>query len=216
MQDDNWELINGPVAHEIEVLNYTNQINVIEALFRFIMYYGDLQYDGVPPSPSQVSLKDLHRTGTLFLLHHPGSYRECPVYVSDGEKVIHEPPEHQHVQQMMDSFFSDLAGRWKNLNEIQAAAFVLWRINWIHPFKNGNGRTARAFAYACLCLKFGFQPPGEKTVIDLIMTNRPAFYSALRHADETYDATTGVVDLAPLEQYVTELVIQQLQSIPGN
>jgi hypothetical protein len=29
----------------------------------------------------------------------------------------------------------------------ELAAYGLWRLNWIHPFVEGNGRTARAVCY---------------------------------------------------------------------
>ncbi|MBL8221394.1 MAG: Fic family protein, partial [Bryobacterales bacterium] len=28
---------------------------------------------------------------------------------------------------------------------------VMWRLNWIHPFFGGNGRTARSASYLVLC-----------------------------------------------------------------
>jgi Fic family protein len=50
----------------------------------------------------------------------------------------------------MTAFFAELRGIWTNGDALDAAAFALWRLNWVHSFKNGNGRTARAFAYWCL------------------------------------------------------------------
>jgi Fic family protein len=35
---------------------------------------------------------------------------------------------------------------------IWRAAYALCRLNWIHPFAGGNGRTARAFSYLIICL----------------------------------------------------------------
>lgn len=32
-------------------------------------------------------------------------------------------------------------------------AYVLWKLNWIHPFADGNGRTARAVAYVVMSIK---------------------------------------------------------------
>ena len=39
MIDDNWEMIDGDAAHDIEVLNYSNQVNVIEALVHLLMHH---------------------------------------------------------------------------------------------------------------------------------------------------------------------------------
>ena len=38
------------------------------------------------------------------------------------------------------------------------AAYVLWRICWIHPFDDGNGRTARAASYFVLCQRLWLEP----------------------------------------------------------
>lgn len=212
MRDDNWELINGPDAHEIEVLNYTNQINVIEALLKFFLHHGGADAAGCPYSPNCRTLCELHRTGTLFLLTNPGAYREGAVHVVDGNgNVVHEPPQAAEVPALMEAFEAEITDRWKAGTPIGMAAFALWRINWIHPFKNGNGRTARAYAYACLCLKYGFFLPGTRTVIDLIMENRPQYQEALRHADAT--AAAGTPDLGPMETFLERLVIEQLSSL---
>jgi Fic family protein len=96
---------------------------------------------------------------------------------------------------------------------IDVAAFCLWRLNWIHPFKNGNGRCAPAFTYACLCLKFGFMLPGAPTVIELIMNDRDPYEAALRDADQKLVANK-VVDTSQMEAVLEGLLMKQLGSIP--
>lgn len=130
--------------------------------------------------------------------------------------VVYTPPPAQKVPTLMDQFFLELQKKWSSSTELDICAYVLWRINWIHPFKNGNGRTARAFAYACLSLKLGFHLPGEKTLIDLIMENRPNFYAALKAADDSYNLETEEVNLEQLTIYLRGLLIKQFSSIPSN
>lgn len=211
MKDDNWELINGQDAHDIEVLNYTNQINVIEAMLKLFLHTGGTTEAGCPLVPSCQTLRELHRTGTLFLLHQPGEYRTEPVYVvrNDGT-LVYTPPPFQDVSDHMARFEQELSDIWSS-SPIVVAAYALWRVNWVHPFKNGNGRTARAFAYACLCLKYGFLLPGTKTVIDLIMGNRPAYQDALRTADTSFEQG-GKADLAQMEGFLMDLLVEQLRS----
>lgn len=43
------------------------------------------------------------------------------------------------------------------MDEITLASFVLWRLNWIHPFIDGNGRTAAVLCYFVLGVKS--EPP---------------------------------------------------------
>ncbi len=215
MQDDNWELVNGPAAHHIEFLNFANQVNVIEALFRLLTCLHGVHEDyGCLAPPNSRALKAFHHTGTLFLLLNPGEYRTVQVNLSRGDGVVvYEPPPCTEVEAHMASFESDLKAMWMSADAIAVASYALWRINWIHPFKNGNGRSARAFAYACLCLKLGFMPPGERTILDLIMSNKPEFESALRAADKSFSESGGA-DLGPMNKFIERLFIEQLSSVP--
>ena len=47
---------------------------------------------------------------------------------------------------------------------IHLAAYVMWRLNWIHPFVDGNGRTSSAASYFVLCMRAGNVLPGKKTI----------------------------------------------------
>lgn len=213
MRDDNWELISGDDAHEIEVLNYSSQVNVIEALVRFITHHAG---SGTAPCnfhPDEWALSELHRTGTLFLLREPGAYRKASVYVGAGPVVIHQPPRHEDVAQHMTTTFAELTAMWHTATPVDVGAYLLWRINWVHPFLNGNGRTARAFCYACVCLRFGFVLPGTSTLIDLIMQNRDEYQASLKVADVTYEKV-GTPDLTRMRAFVERLLIEQFQSTP--
>lgn len=213
MIDDNWELIEGEAAHEIEVLNYANQVNVIEGLVHLLMFHhaGD---DGTcTSSPNANVLREFHRTATLFLLHQPGEYRKEAVVVRSGDVIIHEPPSWEDVPNHVETFFAKLTEEWLHKSAQEIGAYCLWMINWVHPFKNGNGRTARAFCYACLCLKLGFALPGTKTVIDMIMEQRSEYYAALKIADEGF-AATGTPTLTPMVDFVDRLLFEQLSSMP--
>ncbi len=212
MLDSNWDLINGPVAHEIEVLNYANQINVMEALVRYFTHHAPPTEGGCPITPNSNALREIHRTGTLFLLETPGEYRQSEVVVAKPDAIVHEPPTFSEIPGLMEGFDLELAGMWGVSSPIEIAAWALWRINYIHPFKNGNGRAARAFSYACLCLKYGFMLPGSPTVIDLVMASRPQFEEALGVADKAF-RSTGVADLEAMEIFLEQLVIRQLTSL---
>lgn len=214
MFDQNWDMINGEVAHTIEYLNQSNQVNVIEALVHLLLHTGGVdETGGCLHMPNEAAVKELHRTGTLFLLHRPGEYRDHPVHVGNGSVVVYQPPASEEVAGHVSEFIQELGRRWKDQTFVQITSYCLWRLNWIHPFRNGNGRTARAFAYACLSLKLGFIPAGSPTVIDLIMENKPEYEAALSEADRTL-AEQGTVDLTRMEALVLDLFIRQLQTIP--
>lgn len=214
MHDDNWDLIAGDDAHEIEVLNYSSQVNVIEALVRFVIHHAGVGKDGCPSHPNEIAFRELHRTGTLFLLREPGEYRREPVVVAADGIVIHAPPHHDEVPDRVNTLFLDLKAMWQTATPEEVGAFLLWKINWVHPFKNGNGRTARAFCYACVALKYGFILPGTSTLIELVMQNRMQYQEVLKHADDSF-AATGAADLGPMNAFVERLVREQFLSIPA-
>lgn len=59
----------------------------------------------------------------------------------------------------MNEMINDLNRHWDSAPPIVLEAYALWRLNWIHPFINGNGRTARALCYYVICLRMGGFPP---------------------------------------------------------
>jgi Fic family protein len=134
-----------------------------------------------------------------------GRFREEPIYVGD-----HIPPHFNSVPDLMDRFISFIHENWDNLSPTQLAAYGLWRLNWIHPFIEGNGRTARAVCYYLLCVKYGGLLPGDKIVPERIRENRKPYYEALKAADRAW--ADGNLDLSELEAYLAGLLDQQLSN----
>jgi Fic family protein len=91
------------------------------------------------------------------------------------------------------------------------AAFVLWKLNWIHPFTDGNGRTSRALSYLVLCVRLGVHLPGTNAIPEQISTNKHPYYEALEKADVA--ALEGRVDVSVLEEYLSSLLAKQLLSV---
>jgi len=133
-----------------------------------------------------------------------GRYREEPIYVGN-----HIPPHFDQVSHMMDQCLSVVHENWDGIeNPLVLPAYVLWRMNWIHPFVEGNGRTARAACYYLICLKYGSLLPGTKIVPERIRENRSPYYEALQAADRAW--AEGHFDVSVLTEYLTGLVKLQL------
>jgi Fic family protein len=113
------------------------------------------------------------------------------------------------VPNQMDRFFSVVHENWVILDHPTVLpAYALWRLNWIHPFVEGNGRTARAACYYLICLKQGRLLPGKKIVPERIRENRQPYYSALQAADRAWDQ--GHFDVSMLADYLARLLKAQL------
>ena len=133
-----------------------------------------------------------------------GRYREEPIYVGN-----HWPPHFKEVPSYMDRFFSMIHENWTMVDHpTYLAAYALWRLNWIHPFVEGNGRTARAACYYLICMKHGSLLPGKKIVPERIRENRQQYVDSLRAADQAWDR--GQLDVTPLAEYLAGLLKAQL------
>jgi Fic family protein len=118
-------------------------------------------------------------------------------------------PTSKEVPNLMDRFFSVVHENWAIFDHpTMLPAYALWRLNWIHPFVEGNGRTARAACYYLLCLKQGQLLPGRKIVPERIRENRDPYYAALRAADTAWDQ--GHFDVSELAKYLSGLLKRQL------
>jgi Fic family protein len=95
---------------------------------------------------------------------------------------------------------------------LHLAAYVMWRINWIHPFDDGNGRTARAASYLVLCVKLGYRLPGKRSLLDLIVDNKQPYYAALEAADAAR-ADNNRIDVSALEGLLERLLAAHLVGV---
>lgn len=145
---------------------------------------------------------DYHAIACLHM--NAGEYRPCPVRVGD-----YTPPEHYRVNALMDDFVNTVNRRWNEVEPVQLAAYVLWRLNHIHPFINGNGRTARAACYFVLCVKIGGWLGGRVILPARLRSNRDEYVKALRSADAVEHAEQP--DLAALRGLILRLLAEQLE-----
>jgi len=156
------------------------------------------------PFLSQSILKALNYHAITCLHTHAGEYRPCEVHVGN-----HEPPRHFRVNVLMDDFVNTVNREWESLDPITLSTYVLWKINYIHPFINGNGRTARAASYFVLCMKLEGWLPGHMILPELLRQHREEYVDALQAVDKSLKK--GQLDLAPLEVVVSRLLDEQLQ-----
>lgn len=157
-----------------------------------------------PTAIDKYMLWALNHVAVAGLSQFGGRFREEPIYVGN-----HIPPHFKDVPDLMDRFISFIHENWDNLSAAQLSGYGLWRLNWIHPFIEGNGRTARAVSYYLLCVRTGAFLPGRKTVPDRIRENRAAYVDALRQVDRAWEQ--GNLEIAPMEALMAEMLALQLR-----
>lgn len=194
---------------------------------------GGWGWDDEPPSPDArrlfanarclydrigelVEAGDLHVTPELVCELHgiatagepdprkpPGLVRREDVVIG-GVIVLHEPPRWQDVPPLLADACREINARMAMGSTIYAAAYALWRLNWLHPFADGNGKTSRAVMYAVLCAGFGQMIPGETALPDRIARNKFAYWDGLVAADKAWKA--GAIDVSALELMRSEMI----------
>lgn len=106
-----------------------------------------------------------------------GRFRSADVQVG-----THLPPSGHEVAVHIRNFCLDLEERMCHLESAASIAALLawvdWRFQWIHPFKDFNGRTGRIMLVA-LCYKLGL-PPMNPAADE---SGKQAYFEALRAAD---------------------------------
>lgn len=157
-----------------------------------------------PAALDKYVLWALNHAAVSNIAQFGGRFREEPIYVGS-----HVPPHFDRVPDLMDRFISFIHENWFLTRETHMAAYALWRLNWIHPFVEGNGRTARAVCYYILCVRSGRLLPGKKIVPERIRENRQPYYAALRAADQAWNA--GNLDVSELEGYLADMLAAQLR-----
>jgi Fic family protein len=103
---------------------------------------------------------------------NPGEYRNIGVIITGSD---HRPPEPFEVPIKMAELF-DWIRENENQNPIIVAAIAHHEFVKIHPFKDGNGRTARILLNLIL-LKKGFP------ICNIRRDERPTYYDSLSLAD---------------------------------
>ena len=161
---------------------------------------------------SQTIIKALNFHAIACLHVNAGEYRPCPVYVGTGENQ-YTPPEHYQVEALMDDFVNLVNVSWNNADPILLSSFVLWKLNYIHPFINGNGRTARACCYFVLCMKVDGLLSGNIYLPQLLKQEGVQCIEALKYADVKYEQGESYKEiLEPLSELVQSQLIIQLAS----
>ena len=111
----------------------------------------------------------------------PGQFRQVNLEIS---KSTHKPPEWLNVNEYMEELLDFVNREDSPKYDLLKTAIAHHRFVWIHPFRNGNGRTVRLFTYAML-VKAGFNVNVGRIInpTAVFCSNRNDYYSYLSAAD---------------------------------
>ncbi|MCZ7395877.1 MAG: Fic family protein [Candidatus Methanoperedens sp.] len=182
-----------------EVLNYLKVLENIE------------KYQEQGKITEKIILK-LHKDVTKETLEkpeHEGRYRELQVYVGNRitGKVIFMPPPPEEVPELMREFIEWINSNDSyNLDPVIVAGLSHYEFVRIHPFVDGNGRTARALATLILNQR-DFDIKKFFALDDYYDSDRTAYYNALKSVDQR------TLDLTQWLEYFTDGVLMSITKV---
>jgi Fic family protein len=197
------EIISDP--DEIARIEARNGVSQFDAVAEMIEHFSDPERK-FKLRPSH--LLHLQRIALKGLSAYAGNFRPADIEIGGSR---HKPPGAHMVPQEVEHMCDYINDNWQGSSPVHLAAFALWKLNWIHPFTDGNGRTARAISYLLLCLRLGYRLPGTNTIPEQIAKDKKPYYVALEAADAAWESKK--IDLSELEVLLSALLANQLVGV---
>lgn len=122
---------------------------------------------------SEHTIRSLHSLIVKDTEERAGTYRTGSVMIT-GSK--HSPPEAHEIPHLMQNFVKWLGANQYKLHPIELAALAHHKLAHIHPFFDGNGRTARMLMNLILLQR-------EYPLIIILKNDRKKYYEALANGD---------------------------------
>lgn len=119
------------------------------------------------------------------LLLNPGRFRKSPVEVYITENRTQLMPHQDKIPEMMEQLFRYLCDSDEPVL-MKSVRFHFYFVN-IHPFSDGNGRTARLWQTRLL---MEYHPIFEFLDVEsMVFEHRPEYYACIREAQAAADST---------------------------
>ncbi|MCR4433086.1 MAG: Fic family protein [Caldiserica bacterium] len=190
-----------------EILNYLSALRLVD----------ELGNKGLPLIERE-TIMALHSTLMKGLLPQEelGTIRSGRVAVLDhlGRIVFQAPPAEQ-VPSLLENLLQWINGPSRDFHPVIVSGVSHYELVRIHPFTDGNGRTARLLATLILYLR-GFDTKRFFVLDEYYNTDLKGYYSALALADRTgeltgwleYFAEGVAVSLKKVKEAINELSLE--------
>lgn len=132
-----------------------------------------------------------------------GSYRDVPISIAGSN---HEPPDADDVPALMRELIKFINKDCEQQYDLLKVSVVHHQFVWIHPFRNGNGRTARLLTYAMIVRLFDVRQSRLFNPTAVFCSNRNKYYEMLKLADSKNNGA-----LVQWCQFVLQGLLDELQ-----
>lgn len=156
--------------------------------YRAVMEYLDRVKETAPDSYTEAQVKKIHRLTTERILpeHEVGEYRQIQVVVRNlqTQEISFRPPPAVEVPYQIEDWLSWLNSMTgKKVHPILRAGITHYELARIHPFVDGNGRTARAMALLVLFLE-GYEVKKFFSLEEYYDRQAKSYYGALQSVEK--------------------------------
>lgn len=186
---------------EREVLNYNKALQDLNELIRQGRVRFDRQFVLKVHSQIMSGLLDKFRCGKL---------RKEPVFVNDpkSRKPVYLPPDHGDVPGLMDDLVDFVKGNDGKIDPLIVSGIYHKQFVIIHPFIDGNGRTARLTTKALLA-QMGLNTFNLFSFENYYNANVSRYFQRVGVSGNYYEIAAAV-DFTEWLEYFTEGIIDEL------
>ncbi|NOZ76917.1 MAG: Fic family protein [Euryarchaeota archaeon] len=168
------------------------------------------QYLGREDPITEELIKEIHRILVKDVRggeYSPGKYRKIQNYIINSAtgEIVYTPPAAVFVPDMMEELL-EWINRQRDISPILLAGIAQFQFVHIHPFLDGNGRTARLLSTLIL-YKTGYDFKRLFTLSEYYDRDRPAYYRAIQSVRDSSMDMTGWLE------YFTEGLKTQLVEV---
>lgn len=170
------DVINGKkvIGEQIDIQEVKNAYKAYEQIDKMNPY-------------SVEDLKKIHGILTFLIEKDSGKFRNHGEAVYDGDVEIFMAPSHKMVPTLMDNLFNWMIENKDKVNPLILSSVFHYEFVFIHPFGDGNGRTARIWQTAILAnweKAFTYLP-----IESMIKKNQNEYYKVIDNCNKAGNST---------------------------
>lgn len=181
-----------------ELTNYRDAFDLVASY----LDNGDLVTEGLIREIHKRLVNDVRGNSAM-----PGEYRKMQNYVVNSltKEVIYTPPPVYELPFMMEELVNYI-NQTIEVHPVLVSGIAQFQLVHIHPFLDGNGRTARLLSTLCLYRK-GYDFKQLFTISEYYDRNRTDYYQAIQSVRDNQ------MDLTNWLEYFTHALAEQMKEI---
>ena len=130
-------------------------------------------------------------------------YRDGMVFIGSESEIIHVPAKPEQIASMMEKLFSFLKD--SDLDTLLKAFILHFYFVYVHPFCDGNGRTARVMTSSFLYHQ-GYEKMKYLPLSRTINENISGYYGSIKDSEWEYNENgKHYLDITPFVSYLLEM-----------